>query len=122
MIVSTTGSRGTGGSGAARARAVRLSAALAVGGMLMAACGGSSSTSGDPSDASGGPAPTSAESSSPGAEPGPATSATPGTKAPAGESPLPEVDVLDVATGDTVQFAGLLPADRALLFWFWAPH
>lgn len=37
-------------------------------------------------------------------------------------SPLPAVDVLDVATGDTVNFASLIPADRPVLLWFWAPH
>ncbi len=37
-------------------------------------------------------------------------------------SPLPAVDVLDVATGETVNFASLIPADRPVLLWFWAPH
>ena len=35
---------------------------------------------------------------------------------------LPSVDVLDTATGQKVAFAGLLPAARPVLFWFWAPH
>jgi hypothetical protein len=35
---------------------------------------------------------------------------------------LPVVEVLDVATSAPVQLNSLLPADRALLVWFWAPH
>jgi ferric-dicitrate binding protein FerR (iron transport regulator) len=35
---------------------------------------------------------------------------------------LPEVDVLDVADGSTVQLGSLLPAEKPLLVWFWAPH
>ena len=35
---------------------------------------------------------------------------------------LPTVDVLDTATGQKVAFAGILPAVRPVLVWFWAPH
>ncbi len=35
---------------------------------------------------------------------------------------LPSVEVLDTATGQTVQFSSLLPAAKPVLFWFWAPH
>ncbi len=38
------------------------------------------------------------------------------------KSPLPSVEVLDTANGQTVQFANLLPAAKPILFWFWAPH
>lgn len=37
-------------------------------------------------------------------------------------SPLPEVPVLHVQTGDVVQLKNLLPASTPLLVWFWAPH
>ena len=37
-------------------------------------------------------------------------------------SPLPKVEVLDVATGKRVQFAKYLPSNKPLLVWFWAPH
>jgi hypothetical protein len=37
-------------------------------------------------------------------------------------SPLPRVEVLDVASGARVQFADLIPAERPVLLWFWAPH
>lgn len=35
---------------------------------------------------------------------------------------LPEVEVLDVSSGEPVQLAGLVPAAQATLVWFWAPH
>ena len=35
---------------------------------------------------------------------------------------LPAVEVLDVANGDTVDVSTLLPADKPLLLWCWAPH
>lgn len=37
-------------------------------------------------------------------------------------SPLPAVDVVNIATGETVALAGLLPADKPVLVWMWAPH
>ncbi|NNC73910.1 MAG: hypothetical protein HKN93_00215 [Acidimicrobiia bacterium] len=40
----------------------------------------------------------------------------------AGVGALPAVEVLDVATSDTVDVSTLLPADKPLLVWFWAPH
>ncbi|MEZ5262857.1 MAG: hypothetical protein R2755_14050 [Acidimicrobiales bacterium] len=39
-----------------------------------------------------------------------------------GTSPLPAVEVLDVATGRPVQLAGFLPAAKPTLVWMWAPH
>ena len=35
---------------------------------------------------------------------------------------LPDVIVRDVAAAIDVPLTGLLPADRPLLLWFWAPH
>ncbi|MFV0525307.1 MAG: hypothetical protein ACK5RL_12525 [Acidimicrobiales bacterium] len=37
----------------------------------------------------------------------------------AGSNPLPVVDVTDVATGDPVDLASLLPADQPVLLWLW---
>ncbi|MFM7537791.1 MAG: hypothetical protein ACKO91_18635 [Acidimicrobiales bacterium] len=37
-------------------------------------------------------------------------------------SPLPDVEVLDVATGRPVRLATFVPADKPTLVWFWAPH
>ena len=44
--------------------------------------------------------------------------------APAGtsSSDLPDVDVVDVVTGATVNVSTLAPGDKPLLVWFWAPH
>ena len=54
------------------------------------------------------------------------TPSTPSTSAPAptptSTSALPDVDVFDVATGDTVSFSALAPAEKPILLWFWAPH
>lgn len=47
--------------------------------------------------------------------------AEPGGTDPAA-SDLPAVDVRDVHTGATVDLASLVPADRPILLWFWAPH
>ena len=37
-------------------------------------------------------------------------------------SDLPSVEIIDVATGATVNLAGFAPSDRPLVLWFWAPH
>ncbi|MYJ31703.1 MAG: hypothetical protein F4067_03760 [Acidimicrobiia bacterium] len=42
--------------------------------------------------------------------------------APAPESDLPSVELVDIATGATVNLASFAPADRPLVLWFWAPH
>lgn len=42
--------------------------------------------------------------------------------AAAASSPLPEVAVWDVGDSEWVQFADLVPADKPVLLWFWAPH
>jgi hypothetical protein len=61
----------------------------------------------------------------------PATGADTPVQAGVGESvpaastepgPLPALQVRDVRTGASIDLAGLLPADRPLLLWFWAPH
>ena len=36
-------------------------------------------------------------------------------------TPLPVVDVFDVATGEKVAFSELVPAEQPILLWFWAP-
>jgi len=40
--------------------------------------------------------------------------------ATAGE--LPDVDMTDISSGDTVNLRSLAGAGKPLLFWFWAPH
>ena len=44
------------------------------------------------------------------------------TRAPEGPNEIPQVTVLDVATGDEVALASLAPSDRPILLWMWAPH
>jgi len=35
---------------------------------------------------------------------------------------LPDLSVTDVGTGTDVALPSLVPADRPVLLWFWAPH
>jgi hypothetical protein len=66
-------------------------------------------------------APTSSEPAA--AEPPPATPPV-ATDPPATEvvEPLPDVLVHDVTAGTQVSLSSLLPADRPILLWMWAPH
>ena len=91
---------------------------LGIAAMTLAACG-SGSTSAKVSTGPTGsqpPAKTAASTTSP----SPEISTT--TSLAAQPSPLPSVEVLDTANGQTVQFSSLLPAVKPVLFWFWAPH
>ncbi len=80
-------------------------AALVVLALGLAACG--------EGDVTGGGSAQAAESA--------ATDAAEAGAAVAGTSALPVVDVIDLATGESTPLAALLPADRPLLLWFWAP-
>lgn len=42
--------------------------------------------------------------------------------APSASGTLPDVTVWNASTQEWVQLANLLPSDRPLLVWFWAPH
>ncbi|MDE0605356.1 MAG: hypothetical protein OXI18_13215 [bacterium] len=44
------------------------------------------------------------------------------TAAPVPASDLPSVELVDVATGATVNLASFAPSDRPIVLWFWAPH
>ena len=35
---------------------------------------------------------------------------------------LPNVEVVDVGSGESIVLSSLAPADRPILAWFWAPH
>lgn len=48
--------------------------------------------------------------------------ADPASQAEPDGNVVPEVAVLDVGTGDTVDLGSLIPAQRPILLWFWAPH
>ena len=63
------------------------------------------------------PAPTQAPATQ-GPTPEPATE----TAAPALASDLPSVDLVDVATGATVNLGSFAPSGRPIVLWFWAPH
>ncbi len=38
------------------------------------------------------------------------------------QNQLPDVDVIDLATGDMVSVASFAPSSTPLVFWFWAPN
>lgn len=100
-------------------------AVLAASTIVLAACsGGDGSGDGDGGTAprppaTAGPDSTTTPTTAPG-DPGPPPTAAPddGRERVA----LPDVTVRDVAAGADVDLAALLPSDRPLLAWFWAPH
>jgi hypothetical protein len=111
----------------------RAAALVATTALTLVACGGN----GAPAPTSAGPAnaseagPTSETRAASAAVPGatPSTAAPDATRADAvpsttssGTSPLPAIDVVDVATNEVVRLADLLPADKPTLLWMWAPH
>ena len=80
------------------------------------ACG--DSTDGPATAPTEAPAPTATQAPAP--EPAPEAVTEPADPPPA--SDLPSVDVVNVATGATVNLASFAPADQPLVLWFWAPH
>lgn len=84
-----------------------------------AACG--DSTDGPATAPTEAPAPTAAPATqAPAPEPAPEAVTESGDPPPA--SDLPSVDVVNVATGASVNLASFAPADQPLVLWFWAPH
>ncbi|MDH4144646.1 MAG: hypothetical protein OEY23_05690 [Acidimicrobiia bacterium] len=81
---------------------MRTSALALAGVLLVAACGGAESAASRP--------------------PITLAEAAPAAAAAQGASPLPQVDVTEVATARTINLATLLPAEKPVLVWFWAPH
>lgn len=64
---------------------------------------------------------------------GSAGSGAPTAEAPRGAGPpapgtaprtsaIPEVTVLDVTSGDEFALGSIVPSERPVLVWFWAPH
>jgi hypothetical protein len=39
-----------------------------------------------------------------------------------GESDLPDVEMINLNTGETVQLASYAPAGKPIVLWFWAPY
>lgn len=51
-----------------------------------------------------------------------ATAEPVGSVAQASDSVLPAVEVIEVTTEERVNLASLVPNDKPILLWFWAPH
>ena len=83
-------------------------AALIATGVLIGACGAGGDTATGPDGS-----PVTVQAADPGPRPDLPADST---------SPLPKVTVRNVGTGEWVQLANFLPAERPLLLWFWAPH
>ena len=81
-------------------RTRRTSGLVLVAALALAACGGAPGSGSPQAGSEPGAAATGAESA----------------------SPLPVIDVTDVKTGEPVALASLLPADKPVLVWMWAPH
>jgi len=129
----------------------RFAIALSAVAMLAAACAGDS-TATTTADSEGGTTPPSSQpeagletrGSITEAEAPPTTDAPPATDAPpttegqsaqepespttsAAEEPappsdLPDIQLIDLATGGEFSVASLVPSDTPILLWFWAPH
>ena len=82
---------------------------LAVVALVAVACGGA----GDGGDSDGVAAPASATT---------ATSTAAAPPAPDAAVEVPDAVLTDVASGGEVGLRSLVPSDRPVLFWFWAPH
>jgi thiol-disulfide isomerase/thioredoxin len=106
---------------------LRLAAMAAVTVTLLAACGTTTASTSD------GAAPTAStvapveKSSAPSADVAPAEPVEePATDAElpevAPDSLVPSVDVVDVRSGDTLDLASIVPSDKPVLLWAWAPH
>ena len=87
---------------------------FAVVALIAVACGGD----GDGGDADGVAAPSAASTA-------PSTTATTIMAAPAAPSAtveVPDAVLTDVASGEEVSLRSIVPSERPVLFWFWAPH
>lgn len=42
--------------------------------------------------------------------------------ASSGRNEIPDAEVRDVKSGETVNIHSLAPSELPILFWFWAPH
>lgn len=92
--------------------------------LLLAGCGGGSTlTAGGSTSPTTSPGPS---ATGPGTTvPSPTVSGPAASAEPQGDrsaSILPSVEMTDVARGTTVDLASLIPAQRPVLLWFWAPH
>lgn len=88
--------------------------------LTFAACGGGGSRAGNDALFDDGPGKDTTEVEAPTSTPDGEGTAEPKTAKGGGD--LPSVEVVNVATGQEFDFASLVPAERPLLVWFWAPH
>lgn len=85
---------------------LRRTGLLAVVALLAGSCGGSADRDDDTSAA-------------------PVTAVTTGTtvgSAPPAAVEVPDAVLTDVASGEEVSLRSMVPSERPVLFWFWAPH
>ncbi|MCP3854068.1 MAG: hypothetical protein GY745_09400 [Actinomycetia bacterium] len=97
------------------------------GSLVLAACGGSSG--GDEGAAEPATAPVTLPRTTEAGEAGqvgPTTSAATPAPTEAAADPVlnlfPDVDVIEIATGETINLLSLIAIDQPVLLWFWAPH
>ena len=101
---------------------------LMAGSLLMAACGASSGTDDSASRSAPSAAPVTLPRSTaagPDSIVGATTSSTVSAATPAEAAPpnlFPDVEVIEIATGEPVNLRSLGALDRPVLLWFWAPH
>lgn len=58
----------------------------------------------------------------PATEPAPASAPSEAANAPTAENELPDVQVVDIATGNSVNLRSFAPSATPIVLWFWAPH
>jgi len=95
-------------------KAVGIFAGLTLAALALTACGAAET------GVSVEPTPLSQPSQDTQTKPEPAPSNNP--EPPPADSVLPAVDLLEVSTGADVPFAGLVPSEKPILLWAWAPH
>jgi hypothetical protein len=101
---------------------MRLRSALVAVAFVLASCGGSTQTSSNavtPTTTAAAPATSSTATTDPTALMTPIIT---GPDAPVVGSPLPVVAAVDLHTGNIVRLDWLVPGDKPVLVWFWAPH
>jgi len=97
--------------------------------MLLAACGSVASGEGSGDAAAEPTAATASASAAASSSPEPDSPSAAGQGPAASDLPavspdslVPAVDVVDVRTGDTVNLGSVVPSDKPVLLWAWAPH
>lgn len=90
--------------------------------LTFAACGGGSSGPGSEELFDAGPSEGAGQTEQPAASDPADTEKDADGQEASGGGDLPDVEVVDIATGEKLALTSLVPAQRPLLVWFWAPH